>query len=141
MWPTLYISDTCELLMTKFISVIMDDTKLDEIHAKYCNKVWYVLYPNNFVMKYCHGWLRFGWKLNWVSDINCAIVNLYSPNSLYKEWQIMLGSHLVLVTHTILAYPTLGWVHTRVQDQSSSKNWSDTIGKDTLLLTKEFILG
>ena len=32
-----------------------------------------------------------------VSDNNWNIVNLWSPN-IYKEWEIMLGLHLVLVT-------------------------------------------
>ena len=46
------------LLMNKFTSIVMNDWNLDEIHADYWNKVSYILYPNNSVMKYCHEWLN-----------------------------------------------------------------------------------
>ena len=37
-------------------------------------------------------------KFHLVSDVYCNIVDLYCPIFIYKEWQITLGLHLVLVT-------------------------------------------
>lgn len=56
----------------------------------------YVFHPNILVMKLWDGWLKFGYQTHLVSDNNCDYVHL-----LNKEWQRMLGSHLVLATlHT-----------------------------------------
>ena len=44
-------------------------------------------------------WTIENWMKNHlVSDSSCNIVKSIVLNSFYKEWQIMLGSHLVLVT-------------------------------------------
>ena len=38
-------------------------------------------------------------KSNLVSDNDCNTVNLYNPpKNVYKEWQLLLGLYLVLVT-------------------------------------------
>ena len=42
------------LLSTKFTSIVIDDSNLDEIHADHWSKVWYFLHY--------HKWLKFGWK-------------------------------------------------------------------------------
>ena len=83
---------------------------------------WMTLLTNKFY-KYCHGWCmsssighktylllsaicdeRSSWvfeiwmKKHTVCDTNCNIVKSIMPSKNYKEWQIMLGLHLVLVT-------------------------------------------
>lgn len=50
------------------------------------------------VVKYRHGWLKFGWKNplgKWQVIATLQIYNI--PQNIYKEWQIVLGSHWVLV--------------------------------------------
>ena len=44
--------------------------------------------------------MKFGWEIHLVSDTNCNTVNLLSPSpqKSYKEWQMMLGLQLVLVS-------------------------------------------
>ena len=37
-------------------------TFLLRLYVDLC-KVWYLLHPKKYVMKYCHGWLKFGWKI------------------------------------------------------------------------------
>jgi hypothetical protein len=47
---------------------------------------------NNYVMKYCHSWLSFGWETHLVSSIfRKSIIS----KSFYKGWQTMLGLRLV----------------------------------------------
>ena len=45
-----------------------------------------------FVLQHCHRWLKFGWKSlsKWHVSQRCKFV--------HKEWQIMMGLQLVLVT-------------------------------------------
>ena len=45
-------------VVSKLASIIMDDWNLNEIHANYGIKFWYYLHPNNYVMKYYHGWKK-----------------------------------------------------------------------------------
>ena len=43
-----------------------------------------------YVMKYCHGWLRWD-ENNLGSDNNYDTINPRSPKKCYKEWKTMLG--------------------------------------------------
>jgi hypothetical protein len=71
------------LLMNKFISIVMDDWNLDEVHVNYWNNVWYI----NIIM---NDW---DWDLDenplskWQLLEHCKYV---MPKIFYKEWQLML---------------------------------------------------
>ena len=60
-FKSLWVSFVMTLLMNKSISIVMGGWNLDEMHANYWNKVWYVHHPNNFAMKYSHIWSKIGW--------------------------------------------------------------------------------
>jgi hypothetical protein len=64
-----------------------------------CHALWYITHPNIFVMWYCHRVLKSGWrsfsKWQWLQHCKSIILN-----SIYNEWQIMLGLHIVLATLT-----------------------------------------
>ena len=51
---------------------------LDEIHVDYRNKVWYILHPNIYVLK-------FERKNNWVSDKNCNTMISTLPSKNQQE--------------------------------------------------------
>ena len=55
--------------------------------ANYWDRIWYILHPNNHVMKICLG-----------SGTNCKSCKSLTPECFYKEGHIILGLHLVLVT-------------------------------------------
>ena len=63
--------------------------------------VCYILHPDIFVMKYCHGWFPDDRELDekalskWQQSQQSKSMML---KSIYKGWWIMLGLHLVLVT-------------------------------------------
>ena len=68
-------------------------------NATYWNKIWYDLH----VMKYCHGWLKYMYVCMYIkhlgSDSDCNIENLWgSMFFTCKEWRVISGLHLVLVT-------------------------------------------
>ena len=56
-----------------------------------------LLHPHIYSMIYCHGWLKCGWESisKWQSLQYCKFI---MPKMFCKEWKIMLGLHLVLVT-------------------------------------------
>ena len=58
------------LLMNEWTNMVMDDgwrSSIGQNPTFACQQL---------VMKYCHGWLKFGWKIYLVSDRNCNTVNL-----------------------------------------------------------------
>ena len=54
--------------MNKFTSTVMDDRNLDEIHAIYWNKVWYILHPNNVYSEISSRMIENWMKDHFVSD-------------------------------------------------------------------------
>ena len=79
-----------DTLMIRFTSTLMNDWNLNEIHANYQNQVSYIPHPNNCVMKYWHGWLKFGQDVplgKWVLQ-HCKSL---MPDFLCKEWGMVLG--------------------------------------------------
>ena len=68
-----YYAIVVTFLMTNFINkttnIVMDDWNLDEIHANYWNKVWCILHPNKYIVKYLD-------ENHLVSDIHYNIVSL-----------------------------------------------------------------
>ena len=72
------------LLTNKNTNTFMDDWNLDEIHANYSNKLWYVLNPYIIVNKYYHEWLEFKIKNYLGSESNCNTVNLSCPKLLIR---------------------------------------------------------
>ena len=72
----------------------------------------FIHWPNPYLLL----WAACDEKLSWmieiwmkyhlVSDSNCNIVILQSPRIYYKEWQIMLGYQIMLLT----LYISLQWV-------------------------------
>ena len=67
---------------------------MHEIHTIYWNKIWYILHPNIYAMKYCHGTLKFGWKI--IEQV-ISYGNIVMYNTLIFVQGIILGLHLVLV--------------------------------------------
>jgi hypothetical protein len=62
------------LLMKKFTSIVMDDRILDEFHATYRNKVWYILHPHNSMLKMLP-WMSETWmETHLVSDGTCNTI-------------------------------------------------------------------
>lgn len=72
------------LLMNKSTNAFMDDWNFDEIHANYSSKLWYILNPHIFVMKYYHERLEILWKIYLASERNCNTIILSCPKFILR---------------------------------------------------------
>ena len=79
------------LLMNKFTITVMDDGWVHPLAKTPPSHVSHLWWHMSWMVEF---WM----KNHLVSNSNCNTVNLRSPKKFYKEWQIMLGWHLVLVT-------------------------------------------
>jgi hypothetical protein len=48
--------------MNKLTSIVMDDIDID-IHANHVTKLWYIVHPNNDVIRQCRECLKFVWEI------------------------------------------------------------------------------
>jgi hypothetical protein len=60
-------------------------------------------FDNFCILTFCNEVLPWMLDIIWmkiylVGDSNCNVINPYFPQKNYKEWQIMLGLYLVLLT-------------------------------------------